>query len=144
MKIDFEKINLNNINIDTQQIFFMLLGVLILYKFFDFITYGIIIYFFYYINPEFCNKIFDAIKKFLKEKIELYSTDILNKIKDNDKEQPLSIQKNVIHHKTLAIDDNDLNDLNDFSRNYEALPSGNRNVEAFSTSNKQFDGMTND
>jgi len=141
MKIDFEKINLNNINIDTQQIFFILLGILILYKFFDFITYGIIIYFFYYINPEFCNKIFDAIKKFLKEKIELYSTDILNKIKDNDKEQKLSIQKNVIANKTLAIDDNA---TNDFSRNYEAFTSGNRGVEAFSTSNKQFDGMTND
>ncbi len=130
----------SNLNIDSGRILLIMLVTLLLYKFFDvnIIKYLVIVYIFYYFNPDIVNKIIKMIQDFFTDKMSYYSTIILNQTNPNEEQR--HIMKNISGNKTLAIDNS--TELNDFSRNLASSNSGNRNLEATSTSNKQFDANT--
>ena len=133
----------SNLNIDSGRIFLIILVTLLLYKFFDvnIIKYLIIVYVFYYFNPEIVNKIILMIQDFFTDKMSDYSTIVLNQTTKFYEKEPTYTMKNISGNKTLAIDNS--TELNDFSRNFASVDSGNRNLEAISTSNKQFDADIN-
>jgi hypothetical protein len=132
---------LSKLNLDSGRIFLIILVTLLLYKFFDvnIIKYLIIVYAFYYFNPDIVNKIILMIQDFFTDKMADYSTIILNQTNPKEKES-INTMKNISGNKTIAIDNSI--ELHDFSRNLAASNSGNRNSEANSTSNKQFDANT--
>lgn len=130
-----------DLNVDSGTIFLIVLITLLSYKYFNvnIIKYLIVLYFFYYINPEFVNKIIQILKNYFTDITAKYSSDILNQIKPYKKKKQ-NIIKNTGGNKTLAIDNVDT--PYNFSRNIDSTPSGNRNLEAISTDNRQFDGTT--
>jgi hypothetical protein len=134
---------LSKLNLDSGRIFLIILVTLLLYKFFDvnIIKYLIIVYAFYYFNPEIFNKIILMIQNFFTDKMADYSNIILNQTNNIEEEkETINTIKNVNGNKTLAIDNSE--NHYDFSRNFASTNSGNRNLEAISTSNKQFDAET--
>lgn len=130
-----------DLNVDSGIIFLIVLITLLSYKYFNvnIIKYLIVLYFFYYINPEFVNKIILIVKNYFTDITAKYSSDILNQIK-TDKKKKQNIIKNTGGNKSLAIDNTET--PYNFSRNIDSTPSGNRNLESISTNNRQFDGTT--